>query len=170
MSLPFILFFVFAFIAVAGAILLILAREPIHSALALILVMVALAALYLLLGAEFTSAVQMIVYAGAIMVLFVFVIMLLNAGVEERTDYSKMAKYAGLPLAIFLLFGMAHWMAHSAIGSTVANGAGEPNAAAVSTRELSKMLFNQYLFPFEATSILILIAMLGALVLAKRDE
>jgi NADH-quinone oxidoreductase subunit J len=170
MSLPFILFFVFAFIAVAGAILLILAREPIHSALALILVMVALAALYLMLGAEFTSAVQVIVYAGAIMVLFVFVIMLLNAGVEERTDYSKMAKYAGLPLAIFLLFGLAHWMAHSAIGSTVANGAGEPNAAAVSTRELSKMLFNQYLFPFEATSILILIAMLGALVLAKRDE
>ncbi len=170
MSLPFIMFFVFAFIAVAGAILLILAREPIHSALALILVMVALAALYLMLGAEFTSAVQVIVYAGAIMVLFVFVIMLLNAGVEERTDYSKMAKYAGLPLAIFLLFGLAHWMAHSAIGSTVANGAGEPNAAAVSTRELSKMLFNQYLFPFEATSILILIAMLGALVLAKRDE
>jgi NADH-quinone oxidoreductase subunit J len=170
MSLPFILFFVFAFIAVAGAILLILAREPIHSALALILVMVALAALYLMLGAEFTSAVQVIVYAGAIMVLFVFVIMLLNAGVEERTDYSKMAKYAGLPLAIFLLFGLAHWMAHSAIGSTVANGAGEPNASAVSTRELSKMLFNQYLFPFEATSILILIAMLGALVLAKRDE
>ena len=170
MSLPFILFFVFAFIAVAGAILLILAREPIHSALSLILVMVALAALYLMLGAEFTSAVQVIVYAGAIMVLFVFVIMLLNAGVEERTDYSKMAKYAGLPLAIFLLFGLAHWMAHSAIGSTVANGAGEPNAAAVSTRELSKMLFNQYLFPFEATSILILIAMLGALVLAKRDE
>jgi NADH:ubiquinone oxidoreductase subunit 6 (subunit J) len=73
-------------------------------------------------------------------------------------------------VVIFLLFGLAHWMAHSAIGSTVANGAGEPNAAAVSTRELSKMLFNQYLFPFEATSILILIAMLGALVLAKRDE
>ena len=102
MSLPFILFFVFALVAVGGAMMLILAREPIHSALSLILVMVSLAALYLLLGAEFIAAVQIIVYAGAIMVLFVFVIMLLNAGVEERTNFSNMAKYAGLPLAIFL--------------------------------------------------------------------
>jgi NADH-quinone oxidoreductase subunit J len=166
MSIPFILFFVFALVAVGGAIMLILAREPIHSALSLVLVMVALAALYLLLGAEFISAVQVIVYAGAVMVLFVFV--LLNAGVEERTNFSHMAKYAGLPLAIFLLFGLAHWMAHSAIGATVANGVGAPNQAAVSTRALSTMLFQKYLFPFEATSILILIAILGALVLAKK--
>ena len=103
MSLPFIVFFVCALLAVVGALTLILAREPIHSALSLILVMVSLAVLYLLLGAEFIAAVQVIVYAGAIMVLFVFVIMLLNAGVEERTDYSKLAKYAGLPLGIFLL-------------------------------------------------------------------
>ncbi len=103
MSLPFIVFFVCAFLAVLGALTLILAREPIHSALALILVMVSLAVLYLLLGAEFIAAVQVIVYAGAIMVLFVFVIMLLNAGIEERTDYSKLAKYAGLPLGMFLI-------------------------------------------------------------------
>ena len=82
MSLPFILFLRAArCIAVVGALLLIFAREPIHSALALILVMMSLAVLYLLLGAEFIAAVQIIVYAGAIMVLFVFVIMLLNAGV-----------------------------------------------------------------------------------------
>ena len=98
MSLPFLVFFVCAGIAVLGALLLILAKEPIHSALALVLVMISLAVLYLLLGAEFIAAVQIIVYAGAIMVLFVFVIMLLNAGSEERTDWSKMAKYAGLPL------------------------------------------------------------------------
>src|SRR5580692_9165370 len=116
MSVPFILFFVFAFVAVGGAIMLILAREPIHSALSLIMVMVALAALYLLLGAEFIAAVQIIVYAGAIMVLFVFVIMLLNAGVEERTNWSKIAKYAGLPLGIFLLCELAHWLARSSIG------------------------------------------------------
>jgi NADH-quinone oxidoreductase subunit J len=170
MSLPFILFSLFALVAVAAAIMLIIAREPIHSALCLILVMVSLAALYLLLGAEFISAVQVIVYAGAIMVLFVFVIMLLNAGIEERTNYSQMAKYAGLPLAIFLLFALAHWMANSAIGATVANGAGAPNQAAFSTRDISSMLFQKYLFPFEATSILILIAILGALVLAKRSE
>ena len=78
-----------AFVAVAGAVMLIFAREPIHSALALILVMVSLAVLYLLLGAEFIAAVQMIVYAGAVMVLFVFVIMLLNAGMEDRTQYQQ---------------------------------------------------------------------------------
>lgn len=169
MSLPFILFFLFAFTAVAGAILLIVAREPIHSALSLILVMVALAALYLMLGAEFIAAVQVIVYAGAIMVLFVFVIMLLNAGVEERTHWSKVAKYAGLPLGIFLLFELAHWLARSAAGTAIANGS-EAASAAVSTRALSEMLFQKYLFPFEATAFLIVIAMAGALVLAKRGE
>lgn len=169
MSLPFIVFFVCALVAVGGALTLILAREPIHSALALVLVMISLAVLYLLLGAEFIAAVQIIVYAGAIMVLFVFVIMLLNAGVEERTDYSKVAKYAGLPLGMFLLVMLAYWMANSLIGGTIANGSEAANTAA-STRELSAQLFQKYLFPFEATSILILIAILGALVLAKKDE
>ncbi|MGH9713310.1 MAG: NADH-quinone oxidoreductase subunit J family protein [Candidatus Acidiferrales bacterium] len=167
--MPFILFFLFALIAVAGAILLIVAREPIHSALSLVLVMIALAALYLLLGAEFIAAVQIIVYAGAIMVLFIFVIMLLNAGVEERTNWSKVAKYAGIPLGVFLLFELAHWLARSVIGMTIANGS-QATDRAVSTRALSEMLFQKYLFPFEATSFLILIAILGALVLAKRDE
>ncbi|HTS11360.1 MAG TPA: NADH-quinone oxidoreductase subunit J [Candidatus Limnocylindrales bacterium] len=170
MSVPFLLFFIFAAIAVLGAVLLILAREPIHSALSLIVVMVSLAALYLLLGAEFIAAVQIIVYAGAVMVLFVFVIMLLNAGVEQRTNWSKMAKYAGLPLAFLLLLEIAHWMWRSEIGGKIANGAGAVNSAAVSTVDLSKLLFRDYLFPFEATSILILIAILGALVLAKRGE
>jgi NADH-quinone oxidoreductase subunit J len=169
MTLPFIVFFLCALLAVLGALTLILAREPIHSALSLILVMVSLAVLYLLLGAEFIAAVQIIVYAGAIMVLFVFVIMLLNAGVEERTDYSKLAKYAGLALGMFLLLALAHWMAHSLIGEQIANGVGGSNAS-VSTRELSAQLFQKYLFPFEDTSILILIAILGALVLAKKDE
>lgn len=171
MSLPFILFFTFAGIAVVGAVLLIVAREPIHSALSLILVMVALAVLYLLLGAEFIAAVQIIVYAGAIMVLFVFVIMLLNAGVEERTDWSKLAKYAGIPLAGFLLIELAYWLARPALGSGegAAQRAGRA-VAAMPTRALSEMLFRDYLFPFEATSILILIAILGALVLAKVDK
>ena len=169
MSLPFIVFFVCAFLAVLGALTLILAREPIHSALALILVMVSLAVLYLLLGAEFIAAVQVIVYAGAIMVLFVFVIMLLNAGIEERTDFSKLAKIAGLPLGMFLILLLAHFMFHSLIGQQIANGVAGTNTS-VSTRDLSAQLFQKYLFPFEATSILILIAILGALVLAKKDE
>jgi len=169
MSVPLIVFFACAVLAIAGALLLIFSREPIHSALALILVMISLAVLYLLLGAPFIAAVQIIVYAGAIMVLFVFVIMLLNAGVEERTNWSTIAKYVGVPLALILLLEIAHWLFHAPIGAAIANGAGAPPQA-VSTTELSLALFQQYLFPFEATSILILIAILGALVLARKEE
>jgi NADH-quinone oxidoreductase subunit J len=168
MSLPFILFFVCGALAVTGAILLIAAREPIHSALALILVMVSLAVLYLLLGAPFVAAVQIIVYAGAIMVLFVFVIMLLNMGEEERTHFSKFATYAGVPLAFALMLGIGYWLAHSS--AAAAAGTGGMIGGAESTRDLSKLLFRQYLFPFEATSILILIALLGALVMARKEE
>src|SRR5580700_7971069 len=169
MSIPFLMFFVCALIAVAGAIILIAAREPIHSALALVLTMMSLAVLYLLLGAEFIAAVQIIVYAGAIMVLFVFVIMLLNAGVEERTDWSRIASFGGTTLGVVLLAVIAFRLAHSDVGSSIANGGGSSSQAA-STRDLSMALFQQYLFPFEATSILILIAILGALVLARKDE
>jgi len=169
MSIPFFVFFACAVLAIAGALVLIVSREPIHSALALVLVMISLAILYLLLGAPFIAAVQIIVYAGAIMVLFVFVIMLLNAGVEERTNWSKLAKYAGLPLALILLLETAHWLFHAPIGVAIANGPGAP-APAASTTQLSLELFQQYLFPFEATSILILIAILGALVLARKEE
>ena len=89
-------FFVLAGLAVIGAVSLILQKHPIHSALSLIVVMVALAGLYLLLGAEFVAAVQIIVYGGAIMVLFVFVIMLLNAGAESGKGRSFMAQYGGV--------------------------------------------------------------------------
>jgi len=170
MSVPFIVFFACAFLAVLGAVLLIFSWEPIHSALSLILVMMSLAVLYLLLGAEFIAAVQIIVYAGAIMVLFIFVIMLLNAGTEERTDASKLAKVAGLPMAFFLLLLIARWLSTSVIGATIANGVGARSNAGVSTRELSMALFQQYLFPFEATSILILIALLGAWILARKND
>jgi NADH-quinone oxidoreductase subunit J len=168
MSLPFIIFFLCGILAVAGAILLIAAKEPIHSALSLILVMIALAVLYLLLGAPFVAAIQILVYAGAIMVLFVFVIMLLNAGVEERTDWSKIAKWIGFPLGLVLLAALAYWLYGSVPGQAVATGAAAPPAA--NTYDLSTQLFRKYLFPFEATSILILIAILGALVLARKDE
>jgi NADH-quinone oxidoreductase subunit J len=170
MSLPVILFFACALLAIAGAVILILAREPIHSALALILVMISLAVLYLLLGAAFIAAVQIIVYAGAIMVLFVFVIMLLNARVEERTDFSKIAKYVGLPLGFFLLLLIAYWVYHADTAAAIGTGAGAPADVTSKTADLSKLLFRQYLFPFEATSILILIAILGAFVLARKEE
>jgi NADH:ubiquinone oxidoreductase subunit 6 (chain J) len=99
-----LLFLIFAFIAVASAISLVVQTHPISSALSLIGVMGALAVLYLLLGGEFIAAAQLIVYAGAIMVLFVFVIMLLNAGAETHTSgKSRLVKFFGIPLfAIFI--------------------------------------------------------------------
>ena len=158
------IFLVLAAIAVAGAVNVILQRHPIHSAISLITVMIALAGLFLLLESEFIAAVQIIVYAGAIMVLFVFVIMLLNAGAEERTNMSRMARYAGVPLAIFLLIELAYQ-----IGAATLSMTPQPPAAEV-TRGLSLLLFQDFVFPFELTSILILIAILGALVLAQRGE
>jgi NADH-quinone oxidoreductase subunit J len=163
MNAAFIMFMALAVLAVAGAINLIAQRHPIHSALSLIVVMVALAGEYLLLGAEFIAAVQIIVYAGAIMVLFVFVIMLLNAGVEERTNLSHIARFLGLPVAAVLLAELA-WAVRR--GS---EAAGVVPAGAVSTRDLSTLLFHEYAFPFELTSVLILVAIMGAIALAKRE-
>jgi len=158
------IFLVLAAIAIAGAVNLILQRHPIHSALSLVVVMAALAGLYLLLDAEFVAAIQVIVYAGAIMVLFIFVIMLLNAGVEERTNLSHVAHYAGIPLATLLLLALTYRVARASAPLVA-----QPTPANA-TRQLSVLLFENFAFPFELTSILILIGMVGALVLAKRDE
>ncbi len=164
MTIELILFFLLATLAIAGAVSLIRQRHPIHSALSLIVVMVALAGLYLLLGAEFVAAVQIIVYAGAIMVLFVFVIMLLNAGEEERTNLSRMARTAGLPVTLALLALLATPVAkagHIEVASPL---------PATPTRDLALLLFRQFVFPFELTSFLILIAILGAIVLAQKER
>ena len=159
-----ILFFVLAAVAVGGAINLIVQTHPIHSALALIVVMVALAGIYLLLGAELLAMVQIIVYAGAIMVLFVFIIMLLNAGLEERTSLSRAATYVGLPCGVLLTALLAWRMTLSQPGPLTAG-----TESAEVSRTLSRLLLTNYVFPFELTSILILVAILGAVVLAKRD-
>ncbi len=164
MTAQLMIFLILAAIAVAGAVSVILQREPIHSAISLIAVMIALAGLFLLLESEFIAAIQIIVYAGAIMVLFVFVIMLLNARVEERTNMSRMARYVGIPLAIFLLIELAYQ-----IGAATLSMTPQPATEGM-TRGLSMLLFQDFVFPFELTSILILIAILGALVLAQRNE
>lgn len=161
-----IIFFVLAGLAVLGALSLVLQRHPIHSALSLIVVMVCLAGLYLLMGAEFVAAVQIIVYGGAIMVLFIFVIMLLNAGEEERTDFSKIAKFAGLPLALALTASIAAAVVKSDLGAASAAQPVIPHA----TAQISSMLFKEFVYPFELTSFLILVAIMGALVLAQREK
>lgn len=166
MSAALILFFALAIMTIVGAVSLIFQRHPIHSALSLIVVMVALAGLYLLMGAEFVAAVQIIVYGGAIMVLFVFVIMLLNAGVEEHTSISKMAGGPGLLLVIALAGFIAVTIAKSSANvQSVA-----PSGALAPTKEISGMIFKDFVYPFELTSFLILVAILGATVLAQRGK
>ncbi len=166
MTAPLAVFFALAGLAVIGAVSLILQKHPIHSALSLIVVMVALAGLYLLMGAEFVAAVQIIVYGGAIMVLFVFVIMLLNAGVEEHTNISKLAGIPGLLLVIAL----AGFLAATIARSTESVPAAARGTAMASTRDISTMLFKDFVYPFELTSFLILVAVLGATVLAQREK
>ena len=172
--LAIILFFIFALMCVGGAINLLVQKHPINSALSLIVVMGSLALIYLLLGAEFVAAVQIIVYAGAVMVLFVFVIMLLNAGEEERLPHtSRVATMLGVPALIIGLGIGAGFISHltgldriSIGGPEIMNGSdvfGNPAS-------VGKLLFSNYLLPFEVTSILLLVAIMGAVVLARREE
>jgi len=160
-----ILFSVFGLVCVAGAINLLVQSHPINSALSLIVVMGSLAVEYLLLGAEFVAAVQVIVYAGAIMVLFVFVIMLLNAGEEERTKGSRVSLLIGIPGMIIGSVLMA-WILITHSGTHAVEAGALPGAP----REIAQLLFHEFLLPFEVTSILVLIAIMGAVVLAARPE
>ena len=160
-----ILFLFFGAICVAGAVNLLVQSHPINSALSLIAVMAALAGEYLLLGAEFVAAVQVIVYAGAIMVLFVITIMLLNAGKEDRTKGSRIALLLGVPGALCGSVLVAWTLLFRANTQMVPIGAehGTP-------RGIARLLFGDFLLPFEVTSILILIAIMGAVVLASRPD
>jgi NADH-quinone oxidoreductase subunit J len=160
-----IIFLTFGAICVAGAVNLLVQRHPINSALSLVVVMGSLAVEYLLLGAEFVAAVQVIVYAGAIMVLFVFVIMLLNAGEEERTRGSRIAMIFGIPGMLVGSVLIAWVLLNNSPTQDVAAGAlpGPP-------RQIAQLLFHDFLLPFEVTSVLVLIAIMGAVVLAARPE
>jgi NADH-quinone oxidoreductase subunit J len=156
---------IFAAIAVICGINLVVQTHPISSALSLVGVMGALAALYLLLGGEFIAAAQLVVYAGAIMVLFVFVIMLLNAGVEERTKGSRIAILFGAPGAVLFVIAVIWALLRRGPDEMLPIGAmyGSPEG-------IGHLLFKDFLLPFEVTSVLILIAIMGAVVLARREH
>jgi NADH-quinone oxidoreductase subunit J len=161
-----ILFLIFAAIAVVCGINMVVQKHPISSALSLVGVMAALAVLYLLLGGEFIAAAQLVVYSGAIMVLFIFVIMLLNAGGEAKSMLRPWGKYFGAPL-LLVFFGIMSFVVQRMTPDSdpVVFGAftgGGP-------REIGQSLFTVYLLPFEITSVLILIAILGAIVLARKE-
>jgi NADH-quinone oxidoreductase subunit J len=162
-----LIFLIFAAVAVLCGISLVAQTHPIASALSLIGVMGSLAVLYLQLGGEFIAMAQMIVYAGAIMVLFIFVIMLLNAGAESASRQIPLfTRYLGmLLLAAFL--GLISFIIQAMLPKTegVVFGAFQGGTALA----IGRKLFTEYLLPFEVTSVLILIAILGAIVLARRE-
>ncbi|MGD0359377.1 MAG: NADH-quinone oxidoreductase subunit J [Bryobacteraceae bacterium] len=161
-----ILFLIFAAIAVICGFNVVVQSHPISSAISLIGVMGSLAVLYLLLGAEFLAAAQVIVYAGAIMVLFVFVIMLLNAGAEIRKGRSLLAQVLGIPMLFTFLGLMAFFTRNMFPGAPDVHFGGFRHGTAL---DVGRALFTQYLLPFEVVSVLILIAIVGAVVLAQKE-
>jgi len=168
-SADLVIFWVFAPVSVASAIAMLMMRNAVHSALFLIVNLFCLAVFYLVLDAPFLFAVQIIVYAGAIMVLFLFVIMLLGV---DRTDDLRERLVAQRPLAVLLAAGFVleivfavragiGFSRHAPAGFDVVNRGGN-------ARALARVLFRDYFFPFEVTSILLIIAAIAAMVLAQR--
>lgn len=160
-----IAFGLIAVVAVGSALGLVLRRNAIHGALFLVVNLGSIAALYLMLGAEFLAAAQVIVYAGAIMVLFVFAIMVLIPGKEETgPDPRRPYRLLAAPLALVLLAELAVVLAAR---WTAPTGAPAPTSVG-SAESIGRLLFTDYLFPFELTSVLLLAAMVGVLLLARR--
>ena len=165
------LFYFFAALAIVASLLVIAQRNPVYSVLLLILSFGALSGLYVLLDAPFVATIQIIVYAGAIMVLFLFVVMLLNAPHEE-TDFDERTHPLlrpgpmrfGAVLALGLIAELAWALARSAPRSTFSN------APITSVAAIGRTLFTDYAFQFEVTSVLILVAMVGAVVMARRED
>jgi NADH-quinone oxidoreductase subunit J len=172
-DLPKILFLGIAAVAVAGGLSMILQRNPIYSALSLIVTLCAMAALFLTLHAPFIAAIQVIVYAGAILVLFVFVIMLLNVRAEEsKRDRVKYLRWIGAPLFVGLIAEV--FLIVRAVGNPPAPAAPSANASPAqtfgTTENIGHAMFTDYVLPFEAVSVLILMAIVGAMVLARKHE
>ncbi|HEV8393891.1 MAG TPA: NADH-quinone oxidoreductase subunit J [Vicinamibacterales bacterium] len=170
-----LLFYVLSGLAVGASALVIGQRNPMYSVLLLIVSFAALAGLYITLDAPFVAVAQMIIYAGAIMVLFLFVVMLLNAPQEDAAEWDRTHPLRrpgfariGIVLAVLLVAELGWALAKVvSLGSPV-GGRGD-GAAISSVREMGRVLFTQYSFAFEATSVLILVAMVGAVVLARRE-
>ena len=164
-------FYFFGAVAVMASLLVIVQRNPIYSVLLLILSFGALSGLYVLLDAPFVAVIQIIVYAGAIMVLFLFVVMLLNAPHEEA-DLDLRGHPLRRPGPMRLGAALAVGLAAELIWALMTGGAsgGFPRGGVTSMAALGRSLYTTYAFPFEVTSILILVAMLGAVMMARRED
>ena len=157
------IFYFFAALAVVGGVMMITRKNAVHAAIYLVLTFVSVAAIYILMGAEFLFAVQVLVYAGGIMVLFLFVIMLVNLEEPRRFSGGRLRLALSATLTL-LLFGMlASLFARAPQGAAVAaSPLGEGNL-----QRVGAALFTDYLLPFEAVSVLLLVAMIGAIVLGR---
>jgi NADH-quinone oxidoreductase subunit J len=170
----FAIFFILAILAVGAAVMVITTKSPVSSALYLVLVMCSLAGLFVLLGALFLAALQIIVYAGAIMVLFLFVIMLLNLRRDEfGHDSHLIQKYLGFVLVVVILVQgivIVGWaMKDYSATSSLAPIEGTP-VDYNSAHWVARTLFTKYAYPFEVTSVLLLAAMIGAVVIARKKR
>ena len=168
------LFYLFAGTAVLGALLVVTQKNPVYSVLALIASFFGLSGLYVLLEAPFVAVVQIIIYAGAIMVLFLFTVMLLNVPREDAAEWDR-AHSLHRPMAVRIGGGLALLLALElgwALSRTAGLGAGvgDQHPAVSSVAELGRVLFTDYMFAFEVTSILIIVSMVGAVILAKKRE
>jgi NADH-quinone oxidoreductase subunit J len=169
-----LVFYAFAAVTVLGSLFVIVQRNPIYSVLSLIAAFFGLSGLYVLLDAPFVAIVQIIIYAGAIMVLFLFVVMLLNVPREDAAEwdrthplYRPWPRRIGALLAVLLVAQLA-WALLRTPG--IGDGVGLQSAGLSDVGELGRVLFTDYMFAFEVTSILILAAMVGAVILARRQS
>ena len=171
-----ITFYLFAALAVGASVLVIGQRNPMYSVLLLIASFGALSGLYILLDAPFVAVAQIIIYAGAIMVLFLFVVMLLNAPKEDAADWDRthplrqrgVARWGTLLVALLIVQLASALMAVREYDTPV--GAQSAATSVNSVADLGRSIFTRHTFAFEATSILILVAMVGAVVLARRED
>jgi len=166
-----ILFILFGAVSLIGAIAVISFRHPIYSALSLIVTFFAQAGLFILLGAHFVAAVQVIVYAGAIMVLFLFVIMLLNLGTLSAKG-AMSGKLKGFAVILGILLAIEGvYIAASAINDPPdASAEAATESLNTTTYNIGELLFSKYLLPFEVTSLILLAALIGVIVLVKRES
>jgi len=161
-------FLLLAAVAVAAALLVVAARNPIHSALALVACLVQIAALYVMLGAPFLAVIQIFVYVGAVMVLFLFVIMMLDVRKEAQERFLRGTPLPGLVVLAILAGELIFLLLQSARLHAVM-GPGQPVAEQPQVADLSLLLFREYLLPFEVASVILLVALIGAVVLARED-
>ena len=161
-------FYVFAGIGIASAVGVITAKNPVHSAVFLITCLLQVAALYILLRAPFLAAVQVFIYVGAVMVLFLFVVMMLDIGKERLKEHLHGQRAVAIPVLI-LLFGLAGYLLFKAKLSAPVGNYSETTLMR-HTEVLGKLLYTKYIFPFEVLSVLLLVALIGAIVLVMKKK